>query len=189
MKSPCFDVRDQIRTGGDGQLTSGPVRPSSHAGPPRPPAPGPRPRRCHEVTVQTVLPEKYAFVSLINLSLERSPQARGSPRPSVPAFPLSTVYQIHPRDARPAGAGHSAGRGAPLPSLAGTAECPTSNPCLPASSHSFSYFPPPTTSTHLWASFEPSQPPLSSIRISPGPLPLPTHPRPPDPLKEGPAWG
>lgn len=55
MKSPRFDVGDQIRTEGP-ELRSGSELPQ------RPPArPGPRPRQCHEVTGQTVLPEKICF--------------------------------------------------------------------------------------------------------------------------------
>lgn len=73
MKSPRFDVGDQIRTEGT-ELTRGselPQRPRAR--------PGPRPRRRHEVTGQTVQSclKKYAFVSLINLLLEHSPQALG----------------------------------------------------------------------------------------------------------------
>lgn len=42
MKSPRFDVQDQIRTGEDGQLTNRPVHPASRAGPPWPSCSGPQ---------------------------------------------------------------------------------------------------------------------------------------------------
>ena len=56
MKSPRFDVRDQIRTSAGTGAGSGSAREASP-----PPALGPRPRRCHEVAAQTVLPEKICF--------------------------------------------------------------------------------------------------------------------------------
>lgn len=133
MKSPRFDVRDQIRTAAGTGAGSGFVPPAREASPP--PALGPGPRRCHEVTAQTVLPEKICFCftnkSLLGTLPAGSQLSLGRPLPGG-AFLLGTGHGVLPGTH-----GLQAGPGrpstVPWPSLSQTCqECPAS-PASPAS--------------------------------------------------------